>query len=199
MAYYNEDGHETLARHPLNSRYQESVLAQYEKGILEHGVVEGVRGVPWLQQAKSGHVKLYMITNGTVTMALYRAKRKHPDNPQVLATIAAGLKGCTIMHADMPSDVVFGNHKILISTPHWPIIPPPTHPLIPTYLHPAPTPLPSQGLKESDYWGPPPFASLRTPTPPRNCTQAHPTNPGEPATLVLFCSETPGDILEGLA
>ena len=104
--YFGQKKEQLLSRHPLNNRFQESVLNAYEQGILEHGIVDGVRGTPWLQQVKGNHQRFHLITNGTVTMALYRAQAKEPENAQVVASVDAGLRGCIILHADMPSDVV---------------------------------------------------------------------------------------------
>ena len=103
--YYTEDGEENLSRHPRNDRCQEVVLEEYEKGILQRGVLQFARGRPVVVQILDSS-KFHLVTNASLTAALYRANRKYPENPQVAASIAAGLQHCKVLHAQTPEDVI---------------------------------------------------------------------------------------------
>ena len=46
-----------------------------------------------------------MMTNATLTEAVYEAARREPTNPHVVATIQAGIDDCTEYHEDIPTDV----------------------------------------------------------------------------------------------
>ncbi len=45
------DGKPNITRHPINDRKHDSIRAQYKQGILEHGIMTGCRGEPWLLQS----------------------------------------------------------------------------------------------------------------------------------------------------
>ena len=51
--------------------------------------------------AEPGKPKL-LLTFGTLTGAIYIADREDPENPQVVATIKAGLQNCTLFRRDTP-------------------------------------------------------------------------------------------------
>ena len=50
VPWYQSDGTRNIVRHPLNDRKQLSIKLRYKHGILQHGIMHGCRGDPWLLQ-----------------------------------------------------------------------------------------------------------------------------------------------------
>ena len=105
LQYFTPEGNKALVRHPLNARKQDAVVMEYEKWVKEYGVLQQVRGSPCFVSVRDSYLK-WLITNASVTEAVYKAAVSDPSNPQVQATIAAGLQNCTEYHFDMPNDAV---------------------------------------------------------------------------------------------
>ena len=108
VEYYDEHGQENLSRHPL-SRCQDAMLRLYAEAIRRNGIAGGPLRGSVMQQSKEARRrlhKLHMITNGTLTQALYKVYQTDPTNRLVWASIDAGLVNCVILHQDTPSDVV---------------------------------------------------------------------------------------------
>ena len=56
---------------------------------------------------KAGHTnKFYLISNGTLTEAVYKVAHTDPGNPYVKQSIADGLQDCKVYHENTPSDVL---------------------------------------------------------------------------------------------
>lgn len=94
-----------LVRHERNQREHGLVQRKYEQMILEHGLVQGVRGQAWVQEPSRCNEPYKLMTFGTVAEALYEMAEKFPDNPQVISSLQAGLP-CIVFDARMPTDVV---------------------------------------------------------------------------------------------
>ena len=48
VPWFLPDGNKGIIRHPLNARKQLSIRLRYTRGVLQHGILEGCRGEPWL-------------------------------------------------------------------------------------------------------------------------------------------------------
>eukprot|EP00973_Karenia_brevis_P093960 12420040-Karenia_brevis.AAC.1 len=105
--YLSPDGKkELLMRSPLNDRYEEQTIKRYEQRILESGVMSHCRGRPPIKACgKAEDNMYYLMTNGSVTTALYRCWKKFPNNEQVQESIRQKLQGCKIYHRQIPADV----------------------------------------------------------------------------------------------
>ena len=70
------DGTELLRRHPLNNWQEEVVRAHYTEGILQHGLLVGVRGQAWATPAPEDRAwhengeRLYLLAAATLTESL---------------------------------------------------------------------------------------------------------------------------------
>ena len=85
---------------------EEVTVAVYEEKIYEKGVMQFFRGQPCVMpngSRESG--KSYLLTNGSLTTALYRAYKKRPFNKQVQLSVKQGLINCKVYHARTPKDV----------------------------------------------------------------------------------------------
>ena len=105
MPFFNEKKEKALIRHPINGRTQATVLRKYVEQVKRHGVVQGVRGEPWIVEALPGEPKL-LLTWGTLTNAVYISFTDDPLNPQVALTVQQGLKDCVVFRRDTPDDVL---------------------------------------------------------------------------------------------
>eukprot|EP00974_Lingulodinium_polyedra_P018057 1749089-Lingulodinium_polyedra.AAC.1 len=52
--WFQDSGDRTFRRHSVNMRYQAVVLEKYQQQILDNGVVQGVRGEPWIIDTTAG-------------------------------------------------------------------------------------------------------------------------------------------------
>ena len=102
------NGKPTFEPHFENHRDQDSVISSYVNKILRFGVVQGVRGEPWGLMTPCPPYP--MLTWGTLIRATYRAFEQYPTNPQVIATKAAGLSNVTLLHRNLPKDLIFPNY-----------------------------------------------------------------------------------------
>lgn len=59
-----------ICRHPLNSRRQDTVLAEYTKSVQSKGIIRGVRGEAWLRAPDSdrGETAFLALTFGTLPL-----------------------------------------------------------------------------------------------------------------------------------
>ncbi|CAK9105434.1 Uncharacterized protein SCF082_LOCUS49142 [Durusdinium trenchii] len=85
----------TIARHPLNSRRQQTVLTAYTKSVQQKGIVRGVRGECWLQapNTEEGEMSYLALTFATLSEAFYQANEApdREDYPNLLTTAKYGL------------------------------------------------------------------------------------------------------------
>ena len=93
-----------MERDRLNLRDQRHHEEDLVSSILENGVVPSVRGAPWARYGADGVAQ--MITWGSLSSAAYEAHRRQPTNPQVLASLAAGVTFATIWNGNTPDDVI---------------------------------------------------------------------------------------------
>ena len=72
-----------------------------------NGVIEGVRGAPWVVMNSDEAEGAYLLLSfGTLATAVYKAFEKDPDNANVKRTIAAGLPNAVVFHPRLPKDVI---------------------------------------------------------------------------------------------
>ena len=94
-----------ITRHPLNHRDVDASLEDTVSSVLRLGILFVVSSRTVLQQTRiAGH----MLSVGAATHcnSVYEAKRREPDNPYVLATIAAGIQDPVILRMDTPKSVI---------------------------------------------------------------------------------------------
>ena len=100
--FYLPCGAEAFIRSGLNRQTQMAVLEAYVRGILKEGWMRTVRGTMNYKPMKEDPARKLMMTNATLTEAVYEAARREPTNPHVVATIQAGIDDCTEYHEDIP-------------------------------------------------------------------------------------------------
>ena len=103
---YEKDGKPNAIKHRLNSRGQDMVEEVYMQRILKDGMMQAARGRPKYTPSLVEGGPVELITCGTTTSAVYRAKAKDPENPFVKATLAAGLVDCDEYDNQTPDDVL---------------------------------------------------------------------------------------------
>lgn len=82
-------------------------MLDYEKKVLQKGVLQSFRGRPAVLPKGGGEGGMfYMLTNASLTTAVYRAAKSHPDNAFVQATLKEGLQNCKVYDARTPDDVL---------------------------------------------------------------------------------------------
>lgn len=94
-----------LQRHDLNDRYQEATLRNYVASVKKQGAVAGVRGAPWVVEAKDPNQYL-LLTYGTLAEAVYQAYEQEPTNGQIIATIRAGISNAMVFNQQTPDCVL---------------------------------------------------------------------------------------------
>lgn len=99
------DGAKAVVRGTDNFRNQSVTDARLLQSVLEKGIVPGVRGEPWLVLPQGGSGPREAITYGGLSNAFYKALELQPDNPQVHATLKAGLRSCRLLDARIPVSV----------------------------------------------------------------------------------------------
>ena len=103
LKYFTQSGERALERHALNDREQDTVVAEYMNSVMEKGVMANMRGRPIVIPVKNSEVKL-LLTNASLTQAVYNAAERDPNNPYVQASLKEGLKHCKIYHPATPAD-----------------------------------------------------------------------------------------------
>lgn len=69
IPWFRADGERNIQRHPLNDRKTGATTRQYVNRILQSGIVDGVRGEPWLVYDPSKNV-YFALTYGTLLFGL---------------------------------------------------------------------------------------------------------------------------------
>lgn len=93
-----------IARHPCNSRQQSGVKAAYVTSCKQRGIVEGVRGEPWLVMPAPdslGEKKgpYLALSFGSLTESFYTALLEEPNNENLKLSLTRGLESRLIHHA----------------------------------------------------------------------------------------------------
>ena len=93
LEYFDPDGRELLIPHPDNIRGHLQVIHKYAVGVLKFGVIPSVRGEQWCQASAPSHgiTPTKMISNASLSRAVYLAKQMDPKNPNLLRTLRNGL------------------------------------------------------------------------------------------------------------
>ena len=94
-----------IERHPHNQRSQKGVRAAYCKSVRMRGVVEGVRGEPWMQQkppSEQTSAKYWALSFASLTEAFYVSLVDDPCNELLLLSVRKGLE-CRILHHRTPA------------------------------------------------------------------------------------------------
>ena len=106
VGYFGTAGEELLSRSPYNDRNEEVTVAAYEEKIYEKGVMQFFRGQPCIMpNGPRDAQKFHLLTNGSLTTALYKANKRRPFNRQVQLSVEQGLMNCKMYHARTPKDV----------------------------------------------------------------------------------------------
>ncbi len=103
--------------HSQNCREHDTVIEAYEQSIMEHGILQDVRGRLFaaLSLAPSADdpsiyeegLPLRLITWGSLGRAFYSAHSKAgAANKQIAASLANGLEGICVLRARLPADCV---------------------------------------------------------------------------------------------
>ena len=99
--------HRLLNRHKVNARKLEATVEQYKQGILEHGVIEEMRGTIVLVPAASGaRDEFDIIGGGTLIDAIYKAIAEHEDNPNCQDLLRNGLENNLILSSTCDEGVL---------------------------------------------------------------------------------------------
>ena len=106
VKWFQEDGSKAIISHPINSRRHTVVDNAYTQSILTRGIVEGVRGEPWLAYSRGQNLPMLAISWGSLSRSFYHAVEIASSNPFVLSALAAGLRGCRRLHERTPEDVI---------------------------------------------------------------------------------------------
>ena len=69
IPWFRADGERNIHRHPLNDRKTGATTRQYVNCIFQSGIVDGVRGEPWLVYDPSKNV-YFALTYGTLLFGL---------------------------------------------------------------------------------------------------------------------------------
>jgi hypothetical protein len=104
--FFDDANTPQLMMHPENQRHQEIVEEEYVRKILTMGNVGQVRGRPWAIASAGDKPPYKLVSYGTLTRAIYKAAAAEPRNPNVVATLKAGLEGVEIFSHRTPVDVV---------------------------------------------------------------------------------------------
>lgn len=104
LHFFDGHGQPLLRRHHENGRAQASVVDKYTANVLEHGLVQGVRGNAWGVENDDGTIAL--ITYGTLASAVYEAHAKAPSNQFVIQALENGITGAVIFSNRMPQDCI---------------------------------------------------------------------------------------------
>ena len=101
-----------IERSIYNGRQQDGVRAEYVKSTKLRGIVENVRGEPWMQQrgdlVNGGNdgkfASYYALSFASLTEAFFTALAQEPQNQNLMLTLSRGLE-CRIIHAKTPPSV----------------------------------------------------------------------------------------------
>ena len=82
----------------MNTRsdVQDGVEEEFASLILQYGVLAMFRGVAIAVETESANV-YHMISAGSMVNAFYIAHGREPDNPNILATMSAGLENVLLL------------------------------------------------------------------------------------------------------
>ncbi|CAK0887771.1 unnamed protein product, partial [Prorocentrum cordatum] len=80
-----------FVRHDLNDREQQKTLERHVKTIMDYGLVEDMRGVPFAQLSEGDRPPYRLFAHAHLATAFYIAFQRNPRNSNVLATFKKGL------------------------------------------------------------------------------------------------------------
>ena len=91
-SYYTDSGSRTFVRHLEIDRHQQDTVDSYAADICEGGVRRGIIGDTWAVAGVDGDTdRLVFLSGMNLIDGAYKAHSESPDNPQVQATIGAGV------------------------------------------------------------------------------------------------------------
>lgn len=105
-AWFMPDGSRSIIDHGINSRRHAVVDNVYAQSILTRGVVDGVRGEPWMIFSEGQQLPLQAITWASLSRSFYHAAQMEPDNKFIKNALKAGLRRCRRLHENTPDDVI---------------------------------------------------------------------------------------------
>ena len=91
-----------VTRHRLNNRRLDQTVRKYTEGILNHGVLEEMRGSIMLIEVPGSHNQYQVVGGGTLFESCYAAAALQPDNENVRRIRHQGLRNCVVLNADCP-------------------------------------------------------------------------------------------------
>jgi hypothetical protein len=89
-----------VARHPLNKRRLDQTVANYVRGILQHGVLAEMRGMIVLVEVSGSKNQYLAVGGGTLIESCYQAHDEEPMNVNVCRLKEDGLDNCMIFNVD---------------------------------------------------------------------------------------------------
>ena len=99
-------GGRAIIDRPINSRRHAVVDNTYAQSILTRGVVEGVRGEPWMLFSENQSMPLLAITWASLSRSFYFALETAPTNPFIVSSLRTGLRRVRRLHEKCPADVI---------------------------------------------------------------------------------------------
>ena len=106
---FSTSGEKLLKRHPLNDRDEHDSRSRLKASILEHGFRHDVRGGIWAvpgEKLGTGEQSWLLLTGGTIVECLYELSVSDPDDVQVRASLARGIKVSKVYNKRTPKDVL---------------------------------------------------------------------------------------------
>jgi hypothetical protein len=91
----------------VNNRRLDQTVNKYVAGILEHGVLEEMRGTIIMVEAGHGDpLQFEVVGGGTLVESCYVAHQMEPDNANITRLISEGLHNCMVLTAGCPDDTL---------------------------------------------------------------------------------------------
>ena len=104
LNFFDASGKPTMEKASCNQRANYAVKENYKKGILQKGLINGVRGDPWIIKSAVEGKPHQCLTFGTLTSAIYElaADPKHKTNRFLNQTLLGGLPNVVFLRSRIP-------------------------------------------------------------------------------------------------
>ncbi|CAJ1340915.1 unnamed protein product [Effrenium voratum] len=93
-----------IVRHEFNGRKQSGVRKAYIASVKSRGIVESVRGEPWLVQPQDAGMPYRALSFASLCEAYYAALVEDPANQNLLVSLVKGLE-CRILDRRLPASI----------------------------------------------------------------------------------------------
>ena len=99
-----------ITRHPLNARQQSGVKQQYVTSCKSRGILEGLRGEPWMVSPAPNEMgektgAFLALSFASLTESFYQALLEEPGNPNLRLSLSKGLEA-RVLHHRTPHSVL---------------------------------------------------------------------------------------------